>query len=301
MKIAVRLIVTALILTSIILVSVYYFTMPDPNLSTFNMLADYQLSGDPTNLSQKVLMVENRYEDVDPSASYTTLVNGALDINYNYYKNCLLYVDEVVLIDQKEINEQILNYEAEGIEVLDLAENFIAFYDSSQYASGVSGAFDNFLNAYNVRTLHYYELIVSMKNYVKKYAFNNEMPLSLNNTLLDIILDYSKSVIDNKVITNVLLDSMVVEFESLINKYEAFNNASESSNSLVQNFITAYDNLENKSVFWENTVLWGNIIDITDVNLVSVTMASFIDSIDQQLYAARVCVFLNLGSYNIFE
>lgn len=288
MKIALRLVITALILASVGFGVFYYFTMPDGDLSTYYTLVandDKQLAID---LNLEIAEVTASYSTENPSMTYANIVNDALTHNYNYYKTLLLSVINVGSEDQINIDAKINEYEAAKENTLLLVNNFNDFFETSGYdpaTPGIDGAYTNFINAYNNQILVYYDLVVLMKSYVINYAFNTVEPISLNNTLLNVLLDSSKVVITQKLFSPENSDAMAVYLNDYSDRYASFTNSQYGFNATISGFISAYENLADKDEFF-----------------VQIDRNSYIanmENVDQQNYATTVHSFLERADYNL--
>lgn len=251
----VRFIVAGLIMASLGFLIYYYFAAPDDALSTYNEITTLAYSDEYLDFDENVTIMNNSLNLAGISGAelnnYYGVVNIALTNNFNHYKSYLLFVNQISAGDQATINDKVAQYKTAFLET----NRLLIHFNNDLVSNNATKAnmHSNFITSYNATIRLYVELIEAMQDYVIKYSFNNNLPIGLKQTLLQVQLDFAKVVIDEQL--EILTDATIInELNDIILKYNNFNNEPQGNNFNAQLFVEAYANVSNagKENYYKN-------------------------------------------------
>lgn len=274
-----RFLVAGLIVASVGFLIFYYFTAPDPALSTYNELVNLTQEEEYTNFYTELEGMKATYIDGAEIISAYQIAQEALDNNFNYYKSYLLFVSNVTGSEQSALNGKLEEYS------IALKESYRLVTYFNDYGTGLTyeGMHANFIGIYNTQIKLYVELVELLKNYVIDYAFNGTLPVGLKQTLLQVQLDYAKVVIVEELDNNLTNTILTNELNAIENKYVSYLNAPQGSNTNANQFIEAYANFINLQEYLESQTKDTYVLAYVG---------------DQANYLNIIHSFLNLSSYN---
>jgi hypothetical protein len=278
----VRFVIAGLIMASLGFSVYYYLNVPDPALSTYNHITSVVYADDYLEFDNEIDSMQSNYPAGANLLGYYEVVDKALTNNFNHYKSYLLFVSDISASDQAAINNKVSEYEQAFSESKRLLDHFNDNANADEQT--IEGMYENFVNAYNYQIKLYVEFIDTLKDYIVNYAFDNTTPVGLKQTLLQVQLDFSKVVIQEKIDQPNNPDTLINELNNVINKYENFNNNPQADNLIVINFIQAYNNFDYINDYFSS---------LNKTTYVNTNAGAQIE------YLEVIHTFLSLSSYNL--
>jgi|LGOV01.1.fsa_nt_gb hypothetical protein len=250
MKVAIRLIVTALMLASVGFGVYYYFNSPQSTLNTFTLLAEYEEEIYYTDFDSEITTLGSVYAVGTGHAGAHINLEEALDVNYHYYKQFLLFVDGISTLDQQAIDQKISIYNVASEDAYDTLAHFNIYQADALTETQKTNMFNNFISKYQVKIVAYYNLVEELETFVLKYAFNNSAPEGLEYTLLNVQKDFVNAIIEFKLESPSDMETLGNELSEITDMYLAINEDKPQTNSTVLGFIAQYKVIANKYAYY---------------------------------------------------
>lgn len=307
-KFILRLLIAGLILGLIIWGIIGLFSSNTENLTIVNYANDnifvsYDTSADQqendidynlNELYQKIISQEN-IMSTDFSGE---LLNNSIMLNRvmkNYIKT-FVNLTQFQNKSNEDLKQEVLNslkiYVIAQNDTFAYLKNVLNYTNNSQFEiSEFNRLMQTFYAKYKAQLNLMYISCEKVENYVTQVNYEGNLPKTVNNTLLQVQLDFTKVVLDNELenteVTNMPLSN---QLEAIYNKYVAFkisiSGSTENLNALKINFINSYDEFNDKTQYFLST----------DKNEYVGSMANFTDEI-QFDYAQAINNYLNSATY----